>query len=186
MEATGQQDPPGDIPGQRTEVDASAATGQGEVVKRVTFNWKPRKEDGERLFSAAHLETRGSILTDVEDSLAEEDEIILEDIKDLDDEELENEAYNVPTDTAFPEKNPTSHYEAEDWDKELAEIEYNNSPYDSEDLIFHGKMQDWDPVALCSIKEEPLYDPSACHVAPMTLRHRKTTPVDGQFEDAVD
>ncbi|KAL8163745.1 UNVERIFIED_CONTAM: hypothetical protein K2H54_036637 [Gekko kuhli] len=168
MEATGQQDPPGDIPGQRTEVDASAVTGQGEVVKRVTFDWKPGK--------------------DVEDSLAEEDEIILEDIRDLelDAEELENEAYSVPTDTAFPETNVTSHYEAEDWDKELAEIEYNNNPYDSDDVIFFGKMKDWDPVALCSVQEEPLYDPSSRHVAPMTLRHRKTTPVDGQFEDAVD
>ncbi|XP_077184845.1 coordinator of PRMT5 and differentiation stimulator [Paroedura picta] len=168
METSGQQEPPGAAPGRRTEVDASAATGQGEVVKRVTFDWKPGK--------------------DVGDNEADEDEIILEDIEDLelDDEDLENEDYSVPADTAFPEKNSTSHYEPEDWDKELAESESNKNPYDSDDVIFCGNAQDRDPVALCSVQEEPLYDPSSHHVAPVTLKHQKTKPVDGQFDDAVD
>ncbi|XP_060109510.1 coordinator of PRMT5 and differentiation stimulator [Heteronotia binoei] len=157
MEATGQQDPPG----QRTEVDAPSATGQGDVVKR-----KPVKDIG--------------------DSVAEDNEDILEDIRDLELDAEDLEGYSVPADIAFPEKNPVSNYEAEDWDKELAEIEYNNNPYDTDDVIFCGSVQDQNPVALCSVQEEPLYDPSSHHVAPVTVRRQKTKPVNGQFDDAVD
>ncbi|XP_054859166.1 coordinator of PRMT5 and differentiation stimulator [Eublepharis macularius] len=154
MEAAGRRELPRGGPGQRARVDASAAAEQEELEVVKTFNWKPGKDIG--------------------DYVTEEERVILDEVEDVefDAEDFENEDYSVPIDA--------SHYEAEDWDKELAESECSNNPYDFDDVIFCGN------VALCSVQEEPLYDPSSHHVAPVTLRDRKTISVDGQFDDAVN
>ncbi|XP_053152987.1 coordinator of PRMT5 and differentiation stimulator isoform X4 [Hemicordylus capensis] len=154
------------MPLTETGVDGSALTGQNEVevVKRVkTFCWRPRKGPAE-------------VVTDDMTSSLDESDDLDSDVEDC----------SMPTDTVFPELKTASHYEKEDWDKELADSKYSDNPYDFEDVIHCGSFQDQDPMASCSLQEEPLYDPSLHHVAPLTVSQLQAVLVDGQFDDAVD
>uniref|UniRef100_A0A670YBP0 Uncharacterized protein n=1 Tax=Pseudonaja textilis TaxID=8673 RepID=A0A670YBP0_PSETE len=54
------------------------------------------------------------------------------------------------------------------------------------DLSYFLIFWDGNGQASYSVQEEPLYDPSLHHVAPLTLIHLKAVTEDGQFEDAVD
>ncbi|XP_061477752.1 coordinator of PRMT5 and differentiation stimulator isoform X2 [Rhineura floridana] len=103
METAGLLDLPGRILEQREEVE----------VKRVkTFSWRPGKglEEG--------------VVEKVTSAVEE-----FEDLKsDCEDWDSGDEDCSVLTDTAFLEVETISHYEEEDWDKELADSE-NNNPY---------------------------------------------------------
>lgn len=57
---------------------------------------------------------------------------------------------------------------------------------DLDDIIYCGGFWDGSGEASYSVHEEPLYDPSLHHVAPLTLIHLKAVTEDGQFEDAID
>lgn len=57
---------------------------------------------------------------------------------------------------------------------------------DLDDIIYCGSFWNGNGQAFYSVQEEPLYDPSLHHVAPLTLIHLKAVTEDGQFEDAVD
>ncbi|XP_066474393.1 coordinator of PRMT5 and differentiation stimulator [Tiliqua scincoides] len=185
METAGwqqQQPSPGGVPqDQRIRIDGPILSRENkvEVVKRVmAFSWQPKKglaedmvdkasntlDDSEDLESGAEdcysYDDGGSLLTDDEDSLL--------------------------TDTDFPEIKTSLHYEKEDWDKELADYEYNSEPYDFDDIIHYESFQDQAAVAPCSLQGEPLYDPSSHHVAPLTWGPLETVTVDGQFDDATD
>ncbi|XP_053152985.1 coordinator of PRMT5 and differentiation stimulator isoform X2 [Hemicordylus capensis] len=178
------------MPLTETGVDGSALTGQNEVevVKRVkTFCWRPRKgctKEDEILFSAApQNKTGGNGLTGPAEVVTDDMTSSLDESDDLD---SDVEDCSMPTDTVFPELKTASHYEKEDWDKELADSKYSDNPYDFEDVIHCGSFQDQDPMASCSLQEEPLYDPSLHHVAPLTVSQLQAVLVDGQFDDAVD
>ncbi|KAF7246862.1 Coordinator of PRMT5 and differentiation stimulator, partial [Varanus komodoensis] len=114
----------------------------------------------------------------------------LEDIGDWESDfgewESDDEDCNMLPNTVSPEMKTTSQYEKEDWDKELAEYEHNNNPYELEDVIHCGSFLDQDPAEFCVIHCKPLYDPSLDHAAPLTLSQLETMPVDGQFDDAAD
>ncbi|XP_039199529.1 coordinator of PRMT5 and differentiation stimulator isoform X1 [Crotalus tigris] len=118
----------------------------------------------------------------------------LEDCDDFEDFQSENEDWesvdeycSVATETVFPEmKTVTQYEEEEDWDKEMADSENNKNSYDLDDIIYCGGFRDGNGEASYSVHEEPLYDPSLHHVAPLTLIHLKAVTEDGQFEDAVD
>ncbi|KAM6474450.1 coordinator of PRMT5 and differentiation stimulator isoform 3-T3 [Liasis olivaceus] len=153
------------------KVNGSTTIGQEEVeVKRAkSFIWSPGKET-----VVAKISTPEDS-DDFEDFPSENE-----------DWELIGEDCSMPTLTVFPEMKPVSLYEEEDWDKELADSENNKNPYDLDDIIHCGGFLDGNPEAFCSVQEEPLYDPSLYHVAPLTLIHLEAVIEDGQFEDAAD
>ncbi|XP_039199530.1 coordinator of PRMT5 and differentiation stimulator isoform X2 [Crotalus tigris] len=159
----------------RMKVNGSFITEQEEVeVKKAkTFIWRPGKGLTEKV--EAKINT-------------------LEDCDDFEDFQSENEDWesvdeycSVATETVFPEmKTVTQYEEEEDWDKEMADSENNKNSYDLDDIIYCGGFRDGNGEASYSVHEEPLYDPSLHHVAPLTLIHLKAVTEDGQFEDAVD
>ncbi|XP_070592103.1 coordinator of PRMT5 and differentiation stimulator isoform X2 [Erythrolamprus reginae] len=153
------------------EVNGSSITEQQEVEikKAKTFIWKPWKELTEK------VEAKISNLEDSDDF--EDFQSENEDCK------SDNEDYNI---AVFPEMTTVTQYEEEDWDKEMEESENNKNSYDLDDIIYCGSFWDGNGQASSSVQEEPLYDPSLHHVAPLSLIHLKAMTEDGQFEDAVD
>ncbi|KAG8129360.1 hypothetical protein E2320_016045 [Naja naja] len=158
----------------RIEVNGSSITEQEEVeVKKAkAFIWRPWKGLTEKV--EAKINT-------------------LEDSDDFEDYQSENENwksddedYDVATQTVFPEMTEVTQYEEEDWDKEMGDSENNKNSYDLDDIIYCGSFWDGNGQASYSVQEEPLYDPSLHHVAPLSLIHLKAVTEDGQFEDAVD
>ncbi|XP_058028793.1 coordinator of PRMT5 and differentiation stimulator isoform X3 [Ahaetulla prasina] len=156
------------------EVNGSSITEQEEVeVKKAkAFIWRPGK----------------GLIEKVEAKISN-----LEDSDDFEDFQSENEEwksdyedYDVATQTVFPEMKTVIQYEEEDWDKEMEDSENNKNSYDLDDIIYCGSFWDGNGQASYSVQEEPLYDPSLHHVAPLTLIHLKAVTEDGQFEDAVD
>ncbi|XP_063152623.1 coordinator of PRMT5 and differentiation stimulator [Candoia aspera] len=174
METPGRDTPPGRSLACRMKINGSTIIGQEEVeVKKAkTFIWSCGKGLSESV--VANISTP-------------EDSDNFEDFQsENEDWELVGEGSSVPTHTVFPEMKPASLDEEEDWDKELADFESNKKPYDLDDIIHLGSFLDGNPEASYSVQEEPLYDPSLYHVAPLTLIHLKAVTEDGQFEDAVD
>ncbi|KAJ6656487.1 hypothetical protein lerEdw1_003775 [Lerista edwardsae] len=148
-----------------------------EVVKRVTpFSWWPKKGVASFFLGLAEdiVDQVSNTLDDSEDLESDAENTYLDD----DNSEL--------IDSDFPEITTTFHYEKEDWDKELEEYEYNNKPYDFDDIIHCESFQDQAQIASCSFQGEPLYDPSSHHVAPLTWGPLESVTVDGQFDDAAD
>ncbi|XP_026536564.1 coordinator of PRMT5 and differentiation stimulator isoform X2 [Notechis scutatus] len=143
-----------------------------EVKKAKAFIWRPWKGLTEK------VEAKISTLEDSDD---------FEDFQsENEDWKSDDEDYDVATQTVFPEMTAVTQYEEEDWDKEMEDSENNKNSYDLDDIIYCGSFWDGNGQASYSVQEEPLYDPSLHHVAPLTLIHLKAVTEDGQFEDAVD
>ncbi|XP_042309599.1 coordinator of PRMT5 and differentiation stimulator isoform X1 [Sceloporus undulatus] len=172
MEASGKQAPLE----QRIRNDGSAFAVQKEIEMLKIFSWQPSKD------------LAGSVVEKASDTLKDSDDFgdLKSDSEDLEWESCGEDDSVPTTSTTFPEMKIILQYEKEDWDKELADKENINNPYDFDDVIQSEDFLDQDPAAPCSVQGQPFYDPSLHHVAPLTLKQVEAVLVDGQFDDAVD
>ncbi|XP_009875106.1 PREDICTED: coordinator of PRMT5 and differentiation stimulator [Apaloderma vittatum] len=163
--------------------------------KRETMTWKPRKGKRKVLGQSIADECLLKNVPNVLDSESEGSEF--SDISHNDNdvsgspgdsvhmrpdlEDVSGDSSSMPEAVTFPKLQTAAVHEAEDWDKELEDSEYD--PYDAGD--FHcGSFQENNLLASYSWREDSFYNPGCHHAACFSFTPPVRMTETAQFDDA--